>query len=145
MLLDHTVGAPWADMPDRHTPRITCHRRLHERIAKTSGHYISLENLDIGLEPFRKIRRAVGDKIAIMLEMHALWNLPFASLSQFKALTHILVSVKRHIRMPVIQQFDVNAQVPAIDEPFQKPDVRTQREWPNRPLPLLSMRPATSV
>ena len=30
------------------------------------------------LEPFEKIRKAVGDKIEIMVEFHSLWNLPTA-------------------------------------------------------------------
>jgi L-alanine-DL-glutamate epimerase-like enolase superfamily enzyme len=47
-------------------------------VAKTNGQYISLEDLEIGLEPFRKIRRALGDKMEIMVEMHSLWNLPSA-------------------------------------------------------------------
>ncbi len=83
-------------------------------VAKTNGQYISLEDLEMGLEPFRKIRRALGDKMEIMVEMHSLWNLPSAiriakaleelrpmwyedplrmdnldALSQFKAATHI--------------------------------------------------------
>jgi L-alanine-DL-glutamate epimerase-like enolase superfamily enzyme len=81
---------------------------------KTNGQYISLEDLDRGLEPFRKIRRAVGNKMEIMVELHSMWNLPSAiriakaleefepmwyedplrmdnldALSQFKASTHI--------------------------------------------------------
>jgi L-alanine-DL-glutamate epimerase-like enolase superfamily enzyme len=31
-----------------------------------------------GLEPFRKIRGAVGDRMEIMVELHSLWNLPSA-------------------------------------------------------------------
>lgn len=81
---------------------------------KTDGQSISLEDLDKGLEPFRKIRDAVGRKMEIMVELHSLWNLPTAiriakaleefeprwyedpirmdnldALSQFKASTHI--------------------------------------------------------
>jgi len=40
----------------------------------TNGHRISLPDLKAGLEPFRKIRAAVGDKIEIMCEMHSLWG-----------------------------------------------------------------------
>jgi galactonate dehydratase len=47
-------------------------------VPKTNGQYISLEDLDAGLEPFRKIRQAVGNKMEIMVEMHSLWNLPSA-------------------------------------------------------------------
>jgi galactonate dehydratase len=42
------------------------------------GRYISLEDMKLGFEPFRKIRAAVGDKIEIALELHNLWNLPSA-------------------------------------------------------------------
>jgi galactonate dehydratase len=42
------------------------------------GHYIAPAELDQALEPFRKIRGAVGDKMDIMVELHTLWNLPTA-------------------------------------------------------------------
>ncbi|MBS0452444.1 MAG: mandelate racemase/muconate lactonizing enzyme family protein [Proteobacteria bacterium] len=42
--------------------------------AATGGHMISLADLKAGLEPFHKIRRAVGDKIEIMCELHSLWG-----------------------------------------------------------------------
>jgi L-alanine-DL-glutamate epimerase-like enolase superfamily enzyme len=44
----------------------------------SGGHYISMADLKQGLEPFRKIRAAVGDRMEIMVEMHSLWNLPCA-------------------------------------------------------------------
>lgn len=44
----------------------------------TWGQSISTEDLERGLEPFRKIRRAVGNRIEIMVELHGLWNLPAA-------------------------------------------------------------------
>ncbi len=47
-------------------------------VGKTNGQYISLEEVDEGVEPFRKIRAAVGDQMDIALEMHSLWNLPSA-------------------------------------------------------------------
>lgn len=47
-------------------------------VPKTNGQSISLEDLDKGLEPFRKIRKAVGRQIEIALEMHCMWNLPTA-------------------------------------------------------------------
>lgn len=40
----------------------------------TCGQVISLSDLKQGLEPFRKIRAAVGDKIEIMCELHSLWG-----------------------------------------------------------------------
>lgn len=44
----------------------------------SDGMYISPADLDRALEPFRKIRRAVGSRIDIMVEFHSLWNLPAA-------------------------------------------------------------------
>ncbi|HSE78787.1 MAG TPA: mandelate racemase/muconate lactonizing enzyme family protein [Alphaproteobacteria bacterium] len=41
-----------------------------------AGAAISARELDDALTPFRKIRQAVGDKIDIMAELHALWLLP---------------------------------------------------------------------
>jgi galactonate dehydratase len=40
----------------------------------SGGHMISLEDLKAGLEPFKKIRAAVGDKIEVMAELHSLWS-----------------------------------------------------------------------
>jgi len=45
---------------------------------KNGGAYISEEDLAKGLEPFAKIRQAVGDKMEIMCEMHSMWSLPAA-------------------------------------------------------------------
>ncbi len=45
---------------------------------RTSGWDISPAELDTALEPFRKIRRAVGDKMDIMVEFHSLWSVPMA-------------------------------------------------------------------
>ncbi len=42
---------------------------------KTRGQYISLPDLKACLEPFEKIRKAVGDKIDIMVEFHSMWQL----------------------------------------------------------------------
>ena len=42
------------------------------------GQYISNADLDAALEPFRKIRAAVGDRMDIMVEFHSLWRLPMA-------------------------------------------------------------------
>ena len=47
--------------------------------AKASGgYYISNADLDAALEPFRKIRAAVGDEMDIMVELHSLWRFPAA-------------------------------------------------------------------
>lgn len=42
----------------------------------SGGHYISDDDLQKGLEPFRKIRAAVGGRMDIMVEFHSLWDLP---------------------------------------------------------------------
>jgi len=42
--------------------------------AATGGHLISSEDLQRGLEPFRKIRDAVGGRIEVMCELHSLWT-----------------------------------------------------------------------
>ncbi|WP_144109619.1 mandelate racemase/muconate lactonizing enzyme family protein [Paraburkholderia sp. BCC1886] len=42
--------------------------------ATLSPHQISLANLKTGLEPFRRIRSAVGERIEIMCELHSLWG-----------------------------------------------------------------------
>lgn len=44
----------------------------------SNGTYISDADLQKGLEPFRKIRNAVGNQMDIMVEFHSLWNLPTA-------------------------------------------------------------------
>ena len=44
----------------------------------SGGHYISDTDLQEALEPFRKIRSAVGNEMDIMVEFHSLWDLPTA-------------------------------------------------------------------
>ena len=44
----------------------------------SGGHYISNQDLKQAIEPFAKIRAAVGDKMEIMAELHSLWNVPMA-------------------------------------------------------------------
>ena len=44
----------------------------------SDGWHISAPDLDKALEPFRRIRRAVGNKMDIMVEFHSLWRLPAA-------------------------------------------------------------------
>ncbi len=44
----------------------------------SAGQFISTADLDKALEPFEKIRAAVGDKIDVMAELHGLWNRPMA-------------------------------------------------------------------
>ena len=45
---------------------------------ESDGMHITPDQLKAALEPFEKIRRAVGDKMEIMVEFHCLWNLPMA-------------------------------------------------------------------
>ncbi|SBW08615.1 Mandelate racemase/muconate lactonizing enzyme protein [uncultured delta proteobacterium] len=45
---------------------------------KTQGTFISLADLEAALEPFRKIREAVGNRIEIMAELHSMWNVQSA-------------------------------------------------------------------
>jgi L-alanine-DL-glutamate epimerase-like enolase superfamily enzyme len=44
----------------------------------SGGHYISEHDMQKALEPFRKIREAVGDQMDVMVEFHSLWDLPTA-------------------------------------------------------------------
>jgi galactonate dehydratase len=43
--------------------------------AKTDGQYISGADLEAALVPFEKVRKAVGDKMDLMVEFHSLWQL----------------------------------------------------------------------
>jgi galactonate dehydratase len=45
---------------------------------RSGGWDISAQELNTALEPFRKIRKAVGDRMDIMVEFHSLWSLPMA-------------------------------------------------------------------
>ncbi|MCB2012655.1 MAG: mandelate racemase/muconate lactonizing enzyme family protein, partial [Geminicoccaceae bacterium] len=42
------------------------------------GMAITAEEMRRALDPFEKIRKRVGDRMDIMVEMHSLWNLPMA-------------------------------------------------------------------
>ena len=44
----------------------------------TGGTNITAAELDHALEPFRRVRRAVGERMDLMVELHGLWNLPTA-------------------------------------------------------------------
>jgi galactonate dehydratase len=44
----------------------------------SGGHHISEHDLQKALEPFRKIREAVGERMDVMVEFHSLWDLPTA-------------------------------------------------------------------
>ena len=59
----------------------------------SDGQYISPGDLDKALEPFRKIRKAVGQHMDIMVEFHSLWRLPMAqkiarALKEFNTFWH---------------------------------------------------------
>ncbi len=45
---------------------------------ENQGMHITVEQMKKAVEPFEKIRKAVGDKMEIMVEFHSLWNLPMA-------------------------------------------------------------------
>jgi galactonate dehydratase len=45
---------------------------------ENKGLYISAAQMKKAIEPFEKIRKAVGDQMDIMVEFHSLWNLPAA-------------------------------------------------------------------
>ena len=47
-------------------------------LAKIGGQTISNHDLNCALEPFRKIRDAVGDQMEVMVEGHGYWSLPAA-------------------------------------------------------------------
>jgi len=55
---------------------------------ESDGFYVSSADLDKAIEPFAKIRGAVGDKMDVMVECHSLWRFPAilkvaAALEQF--------------------------------------------------------------
>lgn len=51
----------------------------HDNYATASGgQMITAADIKKGLEPYEKIRKAVGDRIEVMSEMHSLWNAPAA-------------------------------------------------------------------
>ena len=49
-----------------------------ELAVETGGTWIRPRDIERGLEPFRRIRAAHGDRIEIALELHGRWNLPAA-------------------------------------------------------------------
>jgi len=44
----------------------------------SNGAYLSAADLDKALEPFARVRKAVGGRMDLMCELHGLWNLPAA-------------------------------------------------------------------
>ena len=47
--------------------------------AASGGQLINLDDLKKGLEPFEKIRAAVGDRMEVMAELHSIWSMPAAA------------------------------------------------------------------
>jgi L-alanine-DL-glutamate epimerase-like enolase superfamily enzyme len=47
-------------------------------VEPSGGLHIRAGDLELALEPFRQIRRAVGSRMEIMAELHGLWNAPTA-------------------------------------------------------------------
>ncbi|WP_088288158.1 mandelate racemase/muconate lactonizing enzyme family protein [Kineosporia sp. A_224] len=45
----------------------------------SQGMSITREQMQAGLDPIRKIRAAVGDRMDVMIELHALWSAPAAA------------------------------------------------------------------
>jgi galactonate dehydratase len=60
---------------------------------KSDGQFISNADLEAALQPFQKIRDAVGMQMDIMVEFHSLWRLPMAqkiarALKEYKTFWH---------------------------------------------------------
>lgn len=95
------------------------------------GHLITLSELNAGLEPFRKIRAAVGDRIEVMAELHSLWNTTSAiricqALEDYGVLwaedpvakmddAHALADLRRHTRVPICGSETLAGAVPFRD------------------------------
>jgi L-alanine-DL-glutamate epimerase-like enolase superfamily enzyme len=84
--------------------------------AQSDGQFVSAAQMREGLEPFEKIRRAVGDRIEVMCEFHSMWNATAAiaiarELRQFKPYwaedpikmdgVQALADYRRHAGIPV--------------------------------------------
>src|SRR3712207_8289292 len=68
------------------------------QLAKFGGHAISNADLNQALEPFRKIRSAVGDKMEIMVEGHGLRSEEHTSELQSRQylVCRLLLEKKKH-------------------------------------------------
>jgi len=42
----------------------------------SQGQFIHAKDIEKGLEPFRRVREAVGDAMELMVELHSMWELP---------------------------------------------------------------------
>jgi len=97
----------------------------------SGGQLITIPDLKAGLEPFRKIRAAVGDKIEIMAELHSLWNTTSAiricqALEEYGVMwaedpilkmddVHGLADLRRHSRTPICGSETLAGTVPFRD------------------------------
>ena len=99
--------------------------------AESGGHLITLEQLKTGLEPFKKIRAAVGDRIEVMAELHSVWSSqaairicraledvgvfwaedPIAKMSDVQA----LADLRRQTRTPICGSETLGGMVPFRD------------------------------
>jgi L-alanine-DL-glutamate epimerase-like enolase superfamily enzyme len=68
------------------------------------GQRIDNADLNRGLEPFRKIRAAVGDKMEIMVEGHGFWSLPAA-----KKIAHALEEFSPYWLEDLMRADDIGA------------------------------------
>jgi L-alanine-DL-glutamate epimerase-like enolase superfamily enzyme len=73
-------------------------------LRQIGGHTIDAANLKRGLEPFRKIREAVGDQMEIMVEGHGLWSLPAA-----KKIAHALEEYQPYWLEDLLRADDLDA------------------------------------
>jgi L-alanine-DL-glutamate epimerase-like enolase superfamily enzyme len=67
-----------AHVPGRWDDWRTFRGMFDPMIRSLGGHDISAADIHRALEPFRKIRKAAGDRMEVMLEGHGLWSLPAA-------------------------------------------------------------------
>jgi len=97
----------------------------------SGGQLITLSDLKAGLEPFRKIRAAVGEKIEVMAELHSLWNTTSAiricqALEDYGVFwaedpvmkmddVQALADLRRHARVPVCGSETLAGTVPYRD------------------------------
>src|SRR6266850_3676129 len=87
--LDAKPGGPYEDLDAfLHRADELAHSLLEQGIGalkiwpfdtyaeRNEGMHISGSDLHAALEPFRRIRKAVGNKMDVMVEFHSLWRLP---------------------------------------------------------------------
>src|SRR5205085_6447639 len=70
----------------------------------SGGLHLSAAQLDKALEPFRKIRKAVGRKIDVMVDFHGLWNL-----TQAKRIAHALEELEPYWLEDPIKMDNIDA------------------------------------